>query len=182
MKPTRTQLSLAATTLAVAATTAAQAQSYTFSQTGYADGATLTGAFSGHDDDGDGVLIGIELSDFGFHFSGNRAIESFSHGMDNRAGFVFDIASQTLQHMASTGPDDTRALEYDAFGWPGFHIPGRVTDNRTGLISITWERLEVSPVGAVPEPQTAAMLLAGLLVVGRLARRRLAPAAEAEAA
>lgn len=176
MKPTRHLLTLAAAAMALGATVPAQAMRYSFSQTGFADGATVSGWFSGRDDDGDGVLLAIELSGFELHFSGNRAVEAFSQGMDNRAGFVFDIASQTLQHMVSNGPDDSRALEYDAFGWPGFDIPGRVSDHRSGLSSITWERLQLSPMAPVPEPQTALMLAAGLGALGRLARRRLPPA------
>lgn len=146
---------------------------YRFTQTGFADGASVSGWFVGRDDEPDGTLLSFELSDFSFSFSGNRAVPAFTMGMENRAGLVFDIATAQLQHMAVTGPGESRDLEYDAFGWPGFHIPGRVTDNVTGLISITWDRLEVTPMSAVPEPHAAGLWLAGLAVLGTVARRRL---------
>jgi hypothetical protein len=146
---------------------------YRFTQTGFADGAIVSGWFIGRDDEADGTLLSFELSDFNFSFSGNRAAPAFTLGIDNLAGLVFDIGSTDLQHLAVVGPDDSRDLQYDAFGWPGFNIPGRVSDNLTGLTSITWERLELTPISVVPEPHAAGLLLAGLAVLGTVARRRL---------
>ena len=99
------------------------------------------------------------MSDVRFSFRGNRAVEAFTHGIDNRAGLEFNIADPSLVHVATAHPDDTHFLEYDAFGWPGCNIPGRVTDNRTGLISVSRDRLQVT---AVPEPANLSMLLSGL--------------------
>jgi hypothetical protein len=146
---------------------------FRYTQVGFADGASVSGWFVGQDDDADGMLYAFELSEFGFSFSGNRAVPAFTMGMDNRAGLVFDIAASHLMHLAVVGPGDTREFEYDAFGWPGFHIPGRVSSNLDGLVSITWERLAVEPMSAVPEPGAAALWLAGALAVGAVARRRL---------
>lgn len=168
----------AAATLALAAATPARAQdtiAWRFTQGGFADGATVSGWFVGVDHEADGMLYAFELDDFSFSFSGNRAVPAFTMGMDNRAGLVFDVAAGELQHLHVTGPDDTRALEYDAFGWPGFHIPGRVSDNTQGLISISWERFELTPMVPVPEPQGGLMLLAGALAVAGIARRRSMP-------
>lgn len=149
---------------------------YRYTQSGFADGASVSGWFVGHDGDDDGMLYASELSDFSFSFSGNRAVPAFTMGMDNRAGLVFDIAAADLMHLAVVGPGETRELQYDAFGWPGYHIPGRVTNDLEGLISITWERLEVAPLAAVPEPPLASLWLAGLVGIGALARRRQASA------
>lgn len=161
---------LAAATLAIAAALpAAHASSFTYLQTGFADGAAVSGMFSGEDTDGDGWIHAYELSEFTFNFSGNCAIDAFSFGMDNRAGLVFNVAARTLDHLAASGDDNL--LTYDAFGWPGYDIPGRVIDNRSGLTSITWEPLQVA---AVPEPATVSLLLAGLLALGAVARRRRA--------
>lgn len=146
---------------------------YRFTQTGFADGASVSGWFVGQDHEADGTLYAFELSDFSFTFSGNRAVPAFTMGMDNRAGLVFDIAAANLMHLHVTGPDGTRDLEYDAFGWPGFHIPGRANSNLDGLSSISWERLEVAPMAPVPEPHLASLWLAGVLVLGAVARRRL---------
>lgn len=146
---------------------------YHFTQTGFADGAQVSGWFVGQDLEADGMLYAFELSDFSFSFSGNRAVPAFTMGMDNRAGLVFDIAAANLMHLHVTGPDGTRDLEFDAFGWPGFHIPGRVSSNLDGLISISWDRLEVAPMAPVPEPHLASLWLAGVLVLGAVAKRRL---------
>ncbi len=59
-----------------------QLRSFTFSQTGYSEGATVTGAFAGIDLDGNGILVHFpeqeaapinvnELHAFSMHFSGN---------------------------------------------------------------------------------------------------------------
>lgn len=147
---------------------------YRYTQAGFADGASVNGWFVGQDFEADGMLHAFELSDFSFSFSGNRAVPAFTMGMDNRAGLVFDIAAANLMHLHVVGPGDSRDLEYDAFGWPGFHIPGRVSGNLEGLISISWEPLEVTPMAPVPEPRLAMLWLAGTLVLGAVARRRLA--------
>lgn len=177
MNPLRRLTIPLAAALALCSSVPAQAQdspiAYHYTQVGFADGASVSGWFVGSDDDGDGMLYASELSDFAFSFSGNRAVPAFTMGMDNRAGLVFEVGSENLMHLHVTGPDDTRALEYDAFGWPGYHIPGRVTSNLDGLISITWERLEVASMAPVPEPRTALLLTGGLLGLGGLARRRL---------
>jgi len=172
--------------LALAASPPARAAddpiAYRYMQSGFADGATVSGWFVGHDDDGDGMLYAYELSDFGFSYSGNRAVPAFTLGMDNRAGLVFDVAAANLMHLAVVGPGDSRELEYDAFGWPGFHIPGRVTDNVDGLISISWERLQVAAISPVPEPGRASLWFGGLLALAAVARRRLAGVGDAAGA
>lgn len=155
---------------------------YRYTQTGFADGASVSGWFIGHDGDADGMLYAFELSDFSFSFTGNRAVPSFTMGMDNRAGLVFDVAAANLMHLHVIGPDETRALEYDAFGWPGFHIPGRVSSNLDGLISISWERLGVEPISAVPEPGPLTLWLGGVIALGLVARRRLPGVGDAGAA
>lgn len=173
-----TLASALALSLSLPARAADDTIAYRYTQSGFADGASVSGWFIGRDDDADGMLYAYELSDFGFSFSGNRAVPSFTMGMDNRAGLVFDLARADLMHLAVVGPGETRELEYDAFGWPGYHIPGRVSSNLDGLISITWERLAVEPMSAVPEPGRLSLWLAGLIAMGALARRRLVAAAD----
>jgi hypothetical protein len=146
---------------------------YRYTQTGFADGASVSGWFVGHDGDADGMLYAFELSDFSLSFSGNRAVPSFTMGMEQRAGLVFDVAAANLMHLHAVGPDETRALEYDAFGWPGFNIPGRVSSNLDGLVSISWERMTLEPISAVPEPAPLTLWLSGLVAMGLVARRHL---------
>lgn len=164
----------AALALAAAFAQPAQAQSFQFSQAGYADGATLTGHFAGSDLDGNGWLYGYELTEFELHWSGNRAVEAFSLGYGERAGLEFELGSTTLWHMAafSQNDDGVRFFSFDSKGWPSYMIPGVVTDERLGLVSMSWEPLQVT--AAVPEPQSLAMLLAGLGLVGLWRQRQQA--------
>lgn len=160
---------LALATLMAALASSAQAQNYSFSQGGYADGATLSGHFAGTDLDGDGWLHGYELTAFELHWSGNRAVQAFSHGYGDRSGLEFNIAEARVVHMASL--DGEALFSYASMGWPSYAIPGVVTDERLGLASMSWEPLQVT--AAVPEPQSMALLLAGLgCIAGWRQRRR----------
>ena len=170
-------LRLSALTTLIAAVAAfaqpAQAESFTFQQTGYADDAALTGHFAGSDLDGDGWLYGYELTEFELNWSGNRAVEAFSLGYGDRAGMEFELATRTVAHMAafSQNGEGVRFFSFDSHGWPSYMIPGSVTDERLGLVSMSWEAINVS---AVPEPQSLAMLVAGLGLIGAWRQRQRA--------
>lgn len=152
----------------------AEAASFQFTQAGYADGATLSGSFAGSDLDGDGWLYGYELTAFTLNWSGNRAVQAFSLGFDERAGLEFELATGMLAHMAAFNQDGEgqRFFSYESMGWPSFSIPGVVTDERLGLVSQSWDPLQVTT--AVPEPQSLALLLAGMGVIGLWSPRRRA--------
>ncbi|WP_457351444.1 PEP-CTERM sorting domain-containing protein [Roseateles sp. P5_D6] len=165
-----------ATLISLAATFVepAQAQSYSFNQTGYADGATLSGHFAGSDLDGNGWLYAYELTEFELNWSGNRAVQAFNLGFSERAGLEFELSSGTLSHMAafSQNEEGVRFFSFDSKGWPSYMIPGVVTDERLGLVSMSWEPLRVT--AAVPEPQSLALLMAGMGFIGLWSQRRRA--------
>jgi hypothetical protein len=166
-------LTLAAlVSLAVTFVEPAQAQSHSFTQSGYADGATLSGHFAGSDLDGNGWLYAYELTEFELNWSGNRAVKAFSLGFNDRAGLEYQLGSGTLAHMAafSQNEEGTRFFSFDSKGWPTYMIPGVVTDERLGLVSMSWEPLQVT--AAVPEPQSLALLLAGMGLIGLWSQRR----------
>jgi hypothetical protein len=162
----------AALALAAALAQPAHALGFTFTQGGYADGATLSGSFAGDDLDGDGWLHGYELTAFELTWSGNRAVQAFSHGMPDRSGIEFELATGQLWHLASVSQDDdgVRFFAYDSMGWPSYQVPGTVSDERLGLASMSWEPLQVT--AAVPEPHSLAMLMAGLGFIGLWRQRR----------
>lgn len=153
----------------------AEAAGYQFTQAGFADGALLSGHFAGTDLDGDGWLYGYELTEFQLNWSGNRAVAAFSLDFHERAGLEYEIATGTLAHMAAFSQDGEgqRFFSYDSMGWPSYAIPGVVTDERLGLSSLSWEGVQVT--AAVPEPQSLALLLAGLGAIGLKSRRGRAP-------
>lgn len=168
-------LRLSALTTLIAAVAAfaqpALAESFTFHQIGYADNATLSGHFSGSDLDGDGWLYGYELTEFELNWSGNRAVEAFSLGYGERAGMEFELATRTVAHMAAFSQNDegVRFFSFDSHGWPSYLIPGSVTDERLGLVSMSWEPINVS---AVPEPRSLVLLAGGLALIGAWRQRR----------
>ncbi|HEY4232382.1 MAG TPA: hypothetical protein VGM76_03080 [Lacipirellulaceae bacterium] len=86
----------------------AQELSFNFSQDGYAEGATVTGTFSGTDLDHNRALFYfplhgsvpsveiIELSTFSLHFSGNSLVPPLDLTIDDLIGFTYQISSPNL--------------------------------------------------------------------------------------
>jgi hypothetical protein len=85
--------------------------SYTFFQDGYSEGATVTGAFTGADLDGNGLLIHFsgsppggptppieieELTAWSMHFSGNSLSPAFDLALSDLYGFVYQIGSDGI--------------------------------------------------------------------------------------
>ncbi|ACB34591.1 conserved hypothetical protein [Leptothrix cholodnii SP-6] len=87
---------------------------------------------------------------------GDVKLDGFSTG-------VFTDLSGYFYHFAITGSDNSYELTYDGTGTSSF---AWLTEPAGG-------QLTVGPVvSSVPEPETYAMLLAGMGVVGAMARRR----------
>jgi hypothetical protein len=83
------------------------AQRYSIFQDGYAEGATVSGAFTGSDLDGNGILVHfplaagqpappiqfVELTAFSMHFSGNSRSPAFDLGLGDLYGFVYQLGT-----------------------------------------------------------------------------------------
>lgn len=171
-----------AATLMLAAT-GAQAAGYTFSQGGYDEGASISGGFNGVDLDNNGLLDASfdEISGFFLNFSGNSPVSAFTlHQSDDLnanelVGLVYDLTkgafigddgdtgtgegigawSVDLSHLYLSGIGPNAA--------PGGSIKNLDQDfNIAGMTSTD----QLVSVSAVPEPETYAMLLAGLGLIG----------------
>jgi len=183
----RVALALTAAGLGLIASLAAapaQAQSYSFHQTGFAGGATVSGHFSGVDLDGDGWLYGYELTAFELNFSGNYAVAAFHHGLQDLSGIAYRIgdsviaggegqgylASSTYRPVLVPPTDaDDRITEYGSFSWPLYDMAGMVGAYPDAVISLSSELIQVS---AVPEPQSWALMGAGIGLLAGAVRRR----------
>jgi hypothetical protein len=79
--------------LLFASGTAAQVQTFTFSQAGFAEGATVVGSFTGEDFDSNGQLSSFEgeISGFQMTFSGNSVVPAFSLDFADLGGLVYDL-------------------------------------------------------------------------------------------
>jgi len=152
---------------------------FTFSQTGFGGGGSLTGAFAGTDLNNNGQLSSFdgEISGYSMSFSGDTVVPDFSHVFSDLAGLVYDLGSGFL------GDGTTLAVEGVASNWPspvaGFlYVSGRgpigadggyVQDIATGAQSRSGNLVVVTQV---PEPGTLALLGLGLGLAGLAAARR----------
>jgi hypothetical protein len=174
-----------------------QLHTFTFSQTGYADGASVTGRFAGVDLDGNGILVHfpgqiappvntLELTEFSMHFSGNSRAPAFDLTLDDLFGFVYQLGTSGIGDDPATDPDYGDFREgigaiganyfYTSGEGPNFVIGGYIGGEIEfeDLINVEEHALDSSPnlvlVAPVPEPSTMAMLIVAAL--STLCRRR----------
>lgn len=174
---------LATAALALACLPPAAAQTFHFTQTGFYEGAVVSGWFTGHDDDGDGWLLPYEMSDFSLSFSGNSIVGAFTHSMANggASGITYQLGSPTILKYPYGGfstvgglGDNASAdtIRYAMWEWQAEFYPGAVTDEHRLVTTYTEQLMQIS---AVPEGATWALFGAGLAGLGFVARRRRAP-------
>ena len=153
--------------------TLAHAGTYTFTQGGYENGASIVGYFNAQDLNHDGKILSNEVS--GFYA---EAVGGYMHGIyfqNSRRGQVwlsYDIGSHILGDGAGEGMD---AYSPVYFNWIGNANGGAVYDTLGGgsyLIGRTNELIQVTDPVAVPEPETWGMLLAGMALVSLMVRRK----------
>jgi hypothetical protein len=196
-------LALTAALLVCFATTPAVALDttlpYTFFQNGYSEGATVTGAFSGVDLDGNGLLIHfagasggepiefLELSDWSMHFSGNSLSPAFDLDLDDLYGFVYQLGTTGIGDDPAFDPTlNTNLIEgIGAIGASHFFTTGLGPNSMIGgfvggqIVPGSPDYLEEHALDTaetlllVPEPGAVGMLIAAGLALAATARNRV---------
>lgn len=155
-------------------------QAYTFTQSGFAEGAVISGSFSGNDLNHDGLIQGAsfnpgglsEITVFSLAWSGNSDIPAFSQSLIDLTFFSFDTANSTLGQVSPEG------IATNWFGLTGFqYLAGLgvnsynasyVVNAETG---VNVESFGVIHVTAVPLPGTAWLFGSTLIGFLKLKRR-----------
>jgi hypothetical protein len=174
-------------------------QSYTFAQVGYAEGATVTGSFSGVDLDGNGLLVHfpafgvappiehLELSSWSMHFSGNSHSPAFDLTLADLYGFVYEIGSagvgddpafdptinlNLIEGVGAIGADHFYASGNGPTGMIGGLVGGEIDFNQTGALAS--HALDSSPnlLLVTPVPEAASFGLMSAAALALVAIRR----------
>jgi hypothetical protein len=156
---------------------------FSFTQSGFAEGAEVTGTFAGEDIDMDGQLSSFqgEVTNLSVSFSGNSIISAFA--LDSSSAFwavVYDLNNGPLGD-ANDGDIEGIVIFNGAFSYQSGAGPSSVCvgTNVCGAVSQTEvgrdESLDLVAVTATAasEPATVVGIVAGFLGLG-LTRRRTA--------
>lgn len=145
------------------------AGNYSFLQTGFDEGAFVSGSFTGFDLDNDLYLDSFlgEISNFTFSFSGNSLVAAWN---SNDGDLVYDLLDPGF-----IGDEDEEGIAVNFFApvteplylaGPGPLLPCGLGDPCGVVVA--------GETGAVPEPASWAMLIAGFGLTGAMLRRRRA--------
>jgi hypothetical protein len=178
----RTSAILCACAISALSVVPAAAARFDFNQGGWSEGAVFTGSFFGEDLNHDGQISSFdgEISDVFGDFSGNALVPATHLAASELYGLVYDLDGYL-------GDGTTGELEGLAFYWPSTSIvryavgtgPFETCDGVStcsfinGLTAqdTSAQGLKVTG-GAVPEPASWAMMLAGFGLIGGALRRK----------
>jgi len=173
--------------------------SYTILQDGYSEGAAVTGAFSGIDLDGNGLLVHfpandggppiqyLELTAWSMHFSGNTLSPAFDLTLSDLFGFVYQIGTNGLgddpafdptlnqnliEGIGAIGPDHFYTSGLGPNNFVGGYVGGHIDFN--DFNNLGEHALDSSAnlvlVTVVPEPAGASLLIAAALLFVQVGR------------
>ena len=159
----------------------ANAGLYTFSQTGFDEGAFVTGSFEGSDLNNDGVISfgslvsdqNQELTAFSLSFSGNSIASAFTHGLSDITFFGYGLST----NPETLGDDFTEGLATRWFSTSGYtYVSGLAANAQNGGGIVNWasgvdtNSENLISVNAVPVP--GAVWLFGSALAGFLSMKR----------
>lgn len=145
---------------------------------GFSEGASLSGSFSGADANNDNFLDFGELTDFAMDWSGNSIVAAFSHTFGqlaetytstNAFDFRYDILNMDLLSFSSCEsltPDSCfRPTAFRSSGSGAFAVQGQDLASDSSLASN-------ARYASVSEPGTLALLFLGFAGIGFAQRRQ----------
>lgn len=150
----------------------AMAGTFTFTQSGFNDGATISGFFKAQDLNHDGIIAGAEIWDlsatvnggfysgftFGFNPDRFRPNISYSLGTGMLGNHPGDVLYVYAPQQIGWSVNGSGGLIYDGFGqYPSSHSS---------------QLVQISEPTAIPEPESWVMLAAGLAFLTAIARQR----------
>lgn len=147
---------------------------FNFHQSGFEEGAFITGSFSGRDINTDGQLTSFsgEISNFSMTFSGNSLVDAFTLDSPIIFALIYDLFDGQLlgdrngEGIVAGGP----TFRYESGVGPSSTVGGRVAVFGGGRISST--QLGVVVANPIPEPTTMILFGIGLLSLTGVSRRK----------
>jgi len=142
---------------------------FTFTESGFAGGGTVTGSFTGSDLDSNGQLSSFagEVTGFGLSFSGNATVAPFSLNLSDLQGLVYNLNGGPL------GDESTGVMEgiLAQSGMGAFAIgpgPLALCNGQQACASVS----APSSSAGVPEPAAWTLMIMGFGLAGLAVRRR----------
>ncbi|NKI34759.1 hypothetical protein HFP89_06230 [Wenzhouxiangella sp. XN79A] len=169
--------------LGVASSAVAQPQTFEFFQTGFAEGAMVTGSFTGEDLDSNGQLSAFdsEITDFQMAFSGNSIVAGFTLGFADLQGLVYDLDGGPLGDGLTLDVEGIGAGGNDGFSYAAG--PGPVAECGIGVDcavvsdgtneDVSQEFVQIGAPAATPVPVPGWAYLMMVLLLAAVGLRSL---------